>query len=192
MFRAPARADALANRQRLIDAAHNVFRERGLDAEMKLIAERAGVGVGTIYRNFPTKDDLITAIIAEMIDNLNDVCEEAEQQSNPENAVRHAIEGCLRTVNHYGDVVMATKQRGLPNECLALFAELNPRGRLIGILQRGIDSGQFRDDLDLEVAAALIENTLFPPTYKSLRATHSHEEITSAVVAFILQALRRC
>ena len=192
MFRAPARADALANRQRLIDAAHNVFRERGLDAEMKLIAEHAGVGVGTIYRNFPTKDDLITAIIAEMIDNLQDICERAEQQADPVDAVRSLLEGCLRTVNHYGDVVMATKQRGLPSECTMLFAELNPRGRIIGILRRGVESGQFRDDIDLDVAAALMENALFPPTYNSLRANRTHEQIANGVIDYHLRALRSC
>ncbi len=58
------RSDAAANRDRLMEAARSVFVERGFDAEMKEIAERAGVGVGTIYRNFATKDDLVTAMLA--------------------------------------------------------------------------------------------------------------------------------
>ena len=63
MVTASLRSDALANRDRLIEAARSLFVERGVDAEMKEIAERAGLGVGTIYRNFATKDDLVAAIV---------------------------------------------------------------------------------------------------------------------------------
>lgn len=53
------RADAERNRQRIIAAAREVFAEHGLDVPMLDIAQRAGVGVGTLYRRFPTRDDLI-------------------------------------------------------------------------------------------------------------------------------------
>src|SRR3954470_9703696 len=53
----PLRADAERNRQRLLDAAAELFRERGLDATLDDIADRAGVGVGTAYRRFASKDD---------------------------------------------------------------------------------------------------------------------------------------
>ncbi|MBV9364400.1 MAG: TetR/AcrR family transcriptional regulator [Solirubrobacterales bacterium] len=57
------RADAERNRQRLLDAAQALFRERGLDVGVAEIAQRAGVGRGTLFRNFPTKQDLIAAIV---------------------------------------------------------------------------------------------------------------------------------
>lgn len=63
--RRPLRADAERNRRRLIDAATAVFCERGLDVGVSEIAERAGVGRGTLFRNFPSKDDLIAAIVVE-------------------------------------------------------------------------------------------------------------------------------
>ena len=59
------RADAERNRQRLISAAQALFRERGLDVGVAEIAQRAGVGRGTLFRNFPTKQDLIAAIVIE-------------------------------------------------------------------------------------------------------------------------------
>jgi AcrR family transcriptional regulator len=59
------RADAERNHRRLLDAAEELFRERGLDVGVAEIAERAGVGRGTLFRNFPTKQDLITAIVIE-------------------------------------------------------------------------------------------------------------------------------
>jgi AcrR family transcriptional regulator len=59
------RADAERNRRRLIAAASEMFSERGLDVGVAEIAERAGVGRGTLFRNFPTKQDLIAAIVVE-------------------------------------------------------------------------------------------------------------------------------
>jgi AcrR family transcriptional regulator len=59
------RADAERNRRRLLDAAQELFRERGLEVGVGEIAERAGIGRGTLFRNFPTKEDLIAAIVVE-------------------------------------------------------------------------------------------------------------------------------
>jgi AcrR family transcriptional regulator len=57
------RADAERNRSLVLDAARAVFAERGVDAGVAEVAERAGVGVGTIFRRFPHKDDLLAAIV---------------------------------------------------------------------------------------------------------------------------------
>jgi AcrR family transcriptional regulator len=59
------RADAERNRRRLLDAAEALFRERGLDVGVAEIAQRAGVGRGTLFRNFPSKEALIVAIVRE-------------------------------------------------------------------------------------------------------------------------------
>ena len=66
------RADAERNRRRLLDAAAEVFGERGLDVGVAEIAQRAGVGRGTLFRNFPTKEDLIAAIV---VDQMNDAAQ---------------------------------------------------------------------------------------------------------------------
>ena len=60
----PQRSDAARNRQRLLSAAAEVFAERGLEAGVGEIADRAEVGRGTLFRNFPTKQDLIAAVVA--------------------------------------------------------------------------------------------------------------------------------
>ncbi|MGZ4268092.1 MAG: TetR/AcrR family transcriptional regulator [Solirubrobacteraceae bacterium] len=67
------RADALRNRQRLIDAAVEVFAEQGLDVAVAEIARRAGVGTATLFRNFPTKDDLVYAVIEARVNELLEV-----------------------------------------------------------------------------------------------------------------------
>ena len=61
------RADAERNRRRLLDAATEMFCERGLDVGVGEIAHQAGVGRGTLFRNFPTKEHLIAAIVVERI-----------------------------------------------------------------------------------------------------------------------------
>jgi AcrR family transcriptional regulator len=61
----PQRSDAARNRQRLLVAAAAVFGEHGLEASVGEIAQRAGVGRGTLFRNFPTKEDLIAAVVVD-------------------------------------------------------------------------------------------------------------------------------
>ena len=64
------RRDAAENRRRLLDAAARVFSERGLDAGVEEIARAAGVGMGTLYRRFPTKDALISELVRELLTDL--------------------------------------------------------------------------------------------------------------------------
>ncbi len=68
--RKPLRADAERNRRRLIDAATAIFCERGLEVGVGEIADRAGVGRGTLFRNFPSKEHLIAAIVVERMSEL--------------------------------------------------------------------------------------------------------------------------
>lgn len=61
------RADAQRNRERILDAAREVFAEHGLDASLTEVARRAGVGVATLFRRFPTREDLVTATFSERL-----------------------------------------------------------------------------------------------------------------------------
>src|SRR3954464_5436851 len=66
------RADAQRNRERLIEVARDVFREQGYDASLDEVAKRAGVGAGTLYRHFPSRDVLMDAILQSWVDGVND------------------------------------------------------------------------------------------------------------------------
>src|SRR5256885_13758717 len=73
------RADARRNREAVIAAAKELFADQGLDAQMPDVAKAAKVGVGTVYRHFPTKDDLIAALVAERFERLAEkACEGLE------------------------------------------------------------------------------------------------------------------
>jgi AcrR family transcriptional regulator len=69
------RADAKRNRERLIEAAREVFREQGYDASLDEVAKRAGVGAGTLYRHFPSRDVLMDAIMQSWVDRVNDAAD---------------------------------------------------------------------------------------------------------------------
>ena len=77
------RADARRNRQRVIRAARACMAREGLDAQMEEIARAAGVGVGTVYRHFRTKDELLEALAAERFERLRDLAREALEQDDP-------------------------------------------------------------------------------------------------------------
>jgi AcrR family transcriptional regulator len=66
----PLRADARRNRERVLAAARAVFSEHGREAQMDDVARRAGVGVGTLYRHFPTKQALLGALIVDAFDRI--------------------------------------------------------------------------------------------------------------------------
>src|SRR3954470_22548945 len=71
------RADARRTRQRIVSAARRCMASRGLDAQMEEIARKAGVGVGTVYRHFPTKEELVEALATERFERLRDLAFDA-------------------------------------------------------------------------------------------------------------------
>src|SRR5919108_6174329 len=73
------RADAARNRQRIVQAAQLAFAERGLDVPLEEIARRAGVGIATLYRRFPTRDALIAASFAPLMAAYAEAVDEALQ-----------------------------------------------------------------------------------------------------------------
>jgi AcrR family transcriptional regulator len=77
------RSDARRNHKRVIKAARDCMARDGLDAQMEDIARRAGVGVGTVYRHFKTKDELVEALAAERFERLRDLALEAIADDDP-------------------------------------------------------------------------------------------------------------
>jgi AcrR family transcriptional regulator len=84
----PMRADARRNRERVLAAAEAVFSELGLRASIEEVARRAGVGVGTVCRHFPTKQALVEAVLEAMYESLVHDAEEALERSEPGEAFR--------------------------------------------------------------------------------------------------------
>ena len=79
----PLRADARRNREKVLEAARAVFSEQGRDAQMDDVARRAGVGVGTVYRHFPTKEALIEALMVAAFETIAAAAEAALEVEDP-------------------------------------------------------------------------------------------------------------
>jgi AcrR family transcriptional regulator len=80
----PLRADARRNREKILTAAAAAFAQSGIEAQVEDIARRAGVGVGTVYRHFPTKDALVAAMAEEHFSRLSGAIEKAlEERGEP-------------------------------------------------------------------------------------------------------------
>jgi AcrR family transcriptional regulator len=77
------RADARRNREAVLAAAKTLFADQGLDAQMPDVARKAKVGVGTVYRHFPTKDDLIAALVTERFERFAQKALEGLQAEDP-------------------------------------------------------------------------------------------------------------
>src|ERR1700735_4210780 len=82
------RADAVRNRERVLSAAKNVFSAGGPDASLEAVAKEAGVGIGTLYRHFPTREDLFEAVYRREVQQLVELAEELRDAPAPVDALR--------------------------------------------------------------------------------------------------------
>jgi len=108
----PLRADARRNREKLLAAASAAFAEAGLDAQIDDIARRAGVGVGTVYRHFPTKEALVAALAEAHFERLADIVEAGAPTDEPWEALSAAIWRCAGMTA--GDVALCEVIGGHP------------------------------------------------------------------------------
>ena len=142
------RADARRNREAVIAAAKKLFADKGLDAQMPDVAQGANVGVGTVYRHFPTKDDLIAALVAERFERLaqkaRDGVEAPDAWQGLCDFIRFSAQlqaddrGLCEVMGSRADMMdAAARAAGLPELCHA-------------IVTRAQRSGQLRSDLTWE------------------------------------------
>jgi AcrR family transcriptional regulator len=92
----PMRADARRNYERLVVAARQVFAREGGNASMEAIARQAGVGVGTLYRHFPTRIDIVEAVYRTDVDTLTQTAERVHEELEPWPAVVAFLEAFVR------------------------------------------------------------------------------------------------
>jgi AcrR family transcriptional regulator len=143
----PLRRDAERNRRRLLDAARAVFAERGLGVTLDDIAERAGVGVGTAYRRFANKDEVIAAVAEDRIVRVSEVLDRALAEPDPWLGIVVYLEQWLEM--HAGD-------RGLKEMFLASpryreadqSAQKHLRPRLDDLVARAKRAGVLRPGIE--------------------------------------------
>jgi AcrR family transcriptional regulator len=142
----PLRKDAARNRQLLIDAAREVFAERGLDATLDDVARRAGVGVGTAYRHFANKYELAGAILQQAIDEIIELAEASLEADDPWTGLVSFLERTLdaQTVNRgLREVLMGVHDAEQDN-----WVHERLGGLITALIERAQDSGSVRPDVN--------------------------------------------
>ena len=140
------RADAERNRRRLIDAAQTLFRERGLEVGVAEIACLAGVGRGTLFRKFPTKQDLIAAIVIERMKEANVYARTLLDAPDPGDALFGFLEEIVGRQQLDRSLFESVADAFLANEEIrAAHAEIV--GGLEELLTRAKDAGAVRTDV---------------------------------------------
>lgn len=155
----PMRADAVRNRARVIEAAEVVFAAEGIDAPIDLIAEKAGVGVGTLYRHFPTKEKLFEAIVIDKVEALSEEALCRAHAEDPEAAFFGFLTHMAEESASKRDLIQAL---GGPSE--AFESSMGPvKDRMkcaIGeLLRRAQEVGAVRADVDVEQVMSLVGGT---------------------------------
>jgi AcrR family transcriptional regulator len=154
----PLRRDAEENRLRLLEAAREVFAESGFEATMDEVAARAGVGVGTAYRRFANKDELIAALSGERIAEVTEIVDRALAEPDPWQGIVTYLEGWAAL--HAGDrglkemFLSSPGSREVVNEARGQIQprvdELVSRAKHAGALRPGIEAS------DLVVAQLML------------------------------------
>jgi AcrR family transcriptional regulator len=187
------RADARANRGRILNAAIALLAERGSEAEMREIAERAGLAVGTVYNHFPGKDELIIAVMREAFGEIEQAVAHATAESDPVVAIETFLRDALAVAERYGALMAdvaegrlaAPRKEAINEERRAAIGE-----RLNDIVMRGIAVGRYRADLDVDIAVGVIVSVLLPWTLTDLRRTRSIDQIVAGLMAIFLDGAR--
>ena len=180
----PLRADARRNRDRLLDAAVRAFSHEGPEVTLDAIAKDAGVGIGTLYRHFPTREALIEAAYRNELTRLCEAASNLLRTMPPDQATRAWMD---RFVDY-----MTTK-RGMADALRAVIASGgNPfaesRDRLIGaigsLLAAGAAEGATRSDVEPEDVLASLGGVAL------VAAEHEQRDKTGRMLDLLMDGLR--
>lgn len=152
----PLRADAARNRARVLEVAYDTFAAEGLSVPIDEIARRAGVGAGTVYRHFPTKDDLFRAVVENRISAIVEDGRAFLTSDNPGDA----LFSFLRSIVQWG-----ATDRGLTDALAGVGIQIDdavpqveePFLSLLGeLLSAAQDAGTVRFDVDVSDVKAIL------------------------------------
>lgn len=141
------RADAVRNRERVLEAAKVVFNAGGPEASLEAVAKRAGVGIGTLYRHFPTREDLFEAVYRREVEQLSELAEQLKSARNPVDALRRWLRSNVEFVATKKGMSAALALTFQSSSDLAAFS-MDRLTKAIGtLLDRAVAAGAMRADI---------------------------------------------
>ena len=144
------RADAARNRERLLKAATAVFSGGGADASLEAVARRAGVGIGTLYRHFPTREALFEAVYRHEVQQLSDLAEHLKDEPSPVEAIRRWLRSWVEFVATKKGMIDALALAVAGDSELHARSSEQLRSAADVLLKRAVAAGEIRSDIPPE------------------------------------------
>src|SRR6202521_5992843 len=144
------RADAIRNRERVLEAAKAVFSAGGPEASLEAVARRAGVGIGTLYRHFPTRESLFEAVYRREVQQLGELAEQLKSEAAPVEALRRWLQSNVEFVatKKGMSAALALAVHGSSELYAYTFDRLT---KAVGaLLDRAVAAGEIRSDIGPE------------------------------------------
>jgi len=144
------RADAVRNRERVLAAAKAVFSAGGPEASLEAVAKQAGVGIGTLYRHFPTRQDLFETVYRREVQQLVELAEELKNAPAPVDALRRWLRSNVEFVATKKGMSAALALTVHGSSDLAAFTFDRLTSAVGALLDRAIAAGEIRSDISPE------------------------------------------
>ncbi|MFH8344920.1 TetR/AcrR family transcriptional regulator [Streptomyces sp. NPDC018045] len=157
---APARADARRNRELVLRAARTAFEEQGLGVPLGEIARRAGVGTGTVYRHFPSKDALFRATVADRVRLFTDTARDLVDATDPVAVFFRFLASVVRLASRNKALCDALEAAGEGGYEPSPQVERDFAEALGALLKRAQEAGGVRRDVDIDDVLALLVGCL--------------------------------
>src|SRR5437667_2668758 len=144
------RVDAVRNRERVLEAAKAVFSAGGPDASLEAVARRADVGIGTLYRHFPTREALYEAVYRHEVEQLGELAEQLKGESSPVEALRLWLRSNVEFVATKKGMSAALALAAQANSELMAFSYDRLTKAVGALLDRAVKAGEIRGDVGPE------------------------------------------
>ncbi|MEX2237410.1 MAG: TetR/AcrR family transcriptional regulator [Dehalococcoidia bacterium] len=168
----------------MLDTARTLFAERGSDVDMREICERSGIGIGTLYRNFASKDELVTAIKDELLEQGRNLLDRAEAVDDPFEGLKIVLNGMWELAETRGRLMAELGALTSPKR--EEGAE-DIRATMRKLFQRLQDDGRLRSGLDPALAEGFI-GSLFP-LYINLRQSFEAEQVRAQLTLLAISSV---
>jgi AcrR family transcriptional regulator len=144
------RADAVRNRERVLEAAKAVFSAGGPDASLEAVARRAGVGIGTLYRHFPTRQSLFEAVYRREVQQLGELAEQLKGEASPVDALRRWLRSNVEFVATKKGMSAALALAVQGSSELSAFSFDRLTKAVGALLDRAVAASEIRSDISPE------------------------------------------
>lgn len=182
----PMRADARRNYDRLVEVAHEVFTEQGIGASLEEIARRAGVGTGTLYRHFPTREALLSTVMESAFTAQHVYAQELLAREDAAAALDDYIRYWIRNTAPYKGLAVEVMKAAMEgNRALSASSCFLARDDAEEILARAQASGQIRTDITQKDVWRLLHGVVM-----AVKDTEIDQATARTMVDVILKGLR--